>query len=774
MRYSILLRIFLAVALAGFLVLLIFSTGKKEQTVVDTTKDDRFGQDKENIGNIGESVEVVNYIGEEKDSLIKAGRMLGFKGGRQIFRDFTFTDFKDGSPGMTISGRKAHIGKGEEEASSILAEGKVHIETPDGFFVKADHLSYSKNTKTNERRVISRGEVAFSKGEISGKGMDLHYDLDKGLLQLHKEVKIKILPEGEEDASPVYIIADLMEFNREAHYLDFMGNAGIYQKDNYLKCGKIRGSLTGDNKHFTSFSAESNVNIFFAAEEDKQPSAGTEGEGPLFLRQKVSKRLRTDRLWLDFAEDGVTFDEARLTGNVQFEMIPPDNRDAIKTLRCDAATLFFFENESRVKELDARGHVRVTVSPRDEGGHIMHEEVQEVRTGLLRALFDPDSGEVSDVFLEEDVVFYFGEIQSVSKSGYYNLAENTLKLKGRPRVTDGKNRISAREIVLEEEKNLLRATGRVRAITVPEEDGNQSEGLLGATDDPILFLADTMVMNYQDRHVVFEDNVKVSRGDSEIYARSVELDGQTDSMTASGDVKSIFRPPERNISKQAGLLNSREAIYFWADTMSIDQTRDTITFKNNVRILQGENTITTEEMIVFNRDKRFIARGDVKTVYYLKDHEGEETDGGGNTIFTTAGMMAYDESDDKIVYLQDVVIKEGTDNLLQGNQVEMYFSGMQGDIKKVVLKGDVIFRRGHEEGSGDEAEYFPEVGKIILYGKEAKFERGGRLTSMGNILTFFYESDKIIAESLEDGRLKTLYSPGRDKHTKDVDADADH
>jgi len=43
---------------------------------------------------------------------------------------------------------------------------------------------------------------------------------------------------------------------------------------------------------------------------------------------------------------------------------------------------------------------------------------------------------------------------------------------------------------------------------------------------------------------------------------------------------------------------------------------------------------------------------------------------------------------------------------------------------------------------------------------------------MGNILTFYFESGRIVADSLEDGRLKTLYSPGQEKETKDVDADA--
>jgi len=342
MKYSLILRVLLAVSAAAFLAVIFFTAGKSVTGRWRKSGGERYGQDKKNIGNIGESVEVVQYVGEAKDSRIQAGRMLGFKGGRQIFEDFTFTDYEEDAAKLTVTGRKASIGKGEKEATSILAEGKVDIQTSDGIRIKARYLSYRKNQDSGEKTLISRGKIEFAKDEISGTGTDLYYNLDQGLLQLHKQVKIQVIPEGKANEPPVFIFSDHMEFHREEHYLDFTGHVGIYQKDNYLKCQRIRGELTEDNKKFTRFYASGEVAVFFPAEDQtSSPEDGAERKQTLFFRGAQARRLNADQLTIDFAQDGVTFEKARLEGRVTFEMTPEDQEEEVKVLKCDRAELTF-------------------------------------------------------------------------------------------------------------------------------------------------------------------------------------------------------------------------------------------------------------------------------------------------------------------------------------------------------------------------------------------------------------------------------------------------
>jgi lipopolysaccharide export system protein LptA len=566
-----------------------------------------------------------------------------------------------------------------------------------------------------------------------------------------------------------------MAFDRERHILDFTGRAGIYEKENYLKCEKIRGYLTDDNKTFTRFTASENLVVYFPAVKAPPEDGGESGGRTLFFSQAAARRLTAGALSIDFAEDGVTFERAHLEGGVRFEIIPEDQNKEVKVLHCDQADLTFFEGTSQLKQLDAGGQVRIVVYPRDDRGLMIREESREFRSRTLRAIFDEETNEVEEIFMEDDLVFTFGDIRSTGRSAYYNVPEDTLTLKGRPKVTDGRSRIVAREIRLDQANHMVTASGRVKAVTYPDqkEGGGAGESLMSFTDEPVLFLSETMRMDYRTKHVWFEGHVKVSQADNEIYAKQVELDNASESMEATGDVKSIFKPSEADRGEAVGgLLDAREAVYFWSDAMRIEQGEDTIRFIDNVRVLQGENTITTQEMIIFNREKRFIARGGVKSVYLIQETEEDGSKKAGRSVLTTARVMAYDEKEDKIIYLQDVRVKEGQDRYMEGERVELFLSGDRDHIRHVRLKENVFFRRDWQEGSGDQADYYPAEGKIVLTGKKAKFERGGGLTTMGNILTFYFESGRIVADSLEDGRLKTLYSPGQEINSKDVDADA--
>jgi len=329
--------------------------------------------------------------------------------------------------------------------------------------------------------------------------------------------------------------------------------------------------------------------------------------------------------------------------------------------------------------------------------------------------------------LEEDLVFTYGDIRSTADSAYYSLPDDLLTLEGRPKVTDGRNRIMAREIRLDQKNHLLLASGHVKTVTFPEEKDEEEEetgSLMSFTDDPILFISDRMKLDYRTKDVWFEDHVKVSQGDNEIYARTVTLDKSSERMEARGDVKSIFKPPEKAGARVGGgLLDSGEAVYFWSDTMSINQGEDIIRFVDNVRVLQGENTITTREMMIFNKEKRFIARGGVKSVYNLQDDEAGKKEGKNNLILTTARIMAYDESEDKIVYLQDVQVKEAENRVMSADQMEVFLSGEKDPIRQIRLKGNVRFRRNAQEGRGDEADYFPSGRKSFFGAKMPDLKR---------------------------------------------------
>ena len=79
--------------------------------------------------------------------------------------------------------------------------------------------------------------------------------------------------------------------------------------------------------------------------------------------------------------------------------------------------------------------------------------------------------------------------------------------------------------------------------------------------------------------------------------------------------------------------------------------------------------------------------------------------------------------------------------------IELYFKGSNlGLLNRVHSTGGVEIEAGNRSANGDTAVYFPEEGKVVVYGQDAQIIDPERGKAIGRKLTFYLSDDRLLIE----------------------------
>ncbi|HTL03475.1 MAG TPA: hypothetical protein VL243_14665, partial [Vicinamibacterales bacterium] len=182
--------------------------------------------------------------GEKERFRVESKRTLGYAGGRTRLIDVKILVDRNGKS-FVITGEEAQVGDNE---SSVQLTGKVHLAGSDGLTLDAGAgATYSEG----EGIVRAPGPVAFSRGTMTGKGVDFTYDSKRDAIGLSDQTAIRIAPD-EKDKAGADIKAGAALLARKDGFMSFERDVHIVRGDQIIDAERAVADLTEDEKHITA------------------------------------------------------------------------------------------------------------------------------------------------------------------------------------------------------------------------------------------------------------------------------------------------------------------------------------------------------------------------------------------------------------------------------------------------------------------------------------------------------------------------------------------
>ena len=203
--------------------------------------------------------------GEKERFRVEAGRQLTYADGRTKLMDVKISVDRAGKS-FVITGEEAQVG---DNQSSVQLKGKVHLTGSDGLKLDAAAgASYSDG----EGIVRAPGPVTFSRGTMTGKGVDFTYDRNRDAIGLSDQTAIQIAPD-KKDTAGADIKAGAALLARKDRFMSFERDVHIVRGDQIIDAERAVADLTVDEKHITALGRERQ------REDHQAQRRGRRGEG---------------------------------------------------------------------------------------------------------------------------------------------------------------------------------------------------------------------------------------------------------------------------------------------------------------------------------------------------------------------------------------------------------------------------------------------------------------------------------------------------------------
>ncbi|HYN08642.1 MAG TPA: LptA/OstA family protein [Vicinamibacterales bacterium] len=485
--------------------------------------------------------------------------------------------------------------------------GNVRVVDKGGATVTTDQASYDDGTGI----VTMPGEVTFTRGRLSGKGLGANYHRDQDFLQLLDQASLKVAPD-EKSTDTVEATAKTMSFTRAQKSLRMDQNVRVVRPSETLEGDAATFGLTDDEQAIRFLELRGNARV-------------TPGSVP-----NPPPRMNAHDITLGFQPDGRTLEHATLTGEASVGLAVEQGTRSIAAswidmfLASDGRTLKGLQAKDRVvvelpatKEaparviksatLDAKGDdkgLRLAQFDRDvtfEEKPAAGSQNKTPKTATARTLVLHLGGQleaIEQAEFRQNVVFVDGDVKGDGDLGTYDArgkGKLTLKQAGAsarlPRVTDGSFVVDAQTIDVALDTHDLAAKGAVRTVANPSEKKAQDKKTPGLFEEgePVSGVAAELVYTSETGRAVYtggKEQAELWQKSGRISADWIAVDDSTRNLEAKGKVNQKFRaaarpsdggaqkkPTDQNVTANSLLYEdaARKATYVGAVTMKNEE-----------------------------------------------------------------------------------------------------------------------------------------------------------------------------------------------------------
>ena len=466
---------------------------------------------------------------------LKAAESVGHTQSGQQFRDVEIL-FNTGDDETPIVVTADHCVIGADR--TVHLEGNVVVHDDTTVRLEANTLEFGRFPD----RVWSTEPVKYEKKGLSGEAGSMHYVIKRGELDFSDGVRMTLQEDG---AAPVRIVSEIAHMRRNQHWVQYVDDVRVRQKNRSLSANDLQLFLDDDNQEITRVEAYENVDLRMrvTTKTESPDSEDSEDSQLLLTSEPGMKQLVTDRLEMLFRPGGENLERVRAREGGKLIMRLPVNAVDGYDKRLEGHTLAFdFDEDGQLTALRGRGGVKLVLTPRGPDGG----DKKIVTARQLESDFDPKTGELIEARCVRSVEFEQSDVRATSERGVLRSADSLLTLTESPRLWDARANLEAEKIEIDLDSGNVEGYGDVRSSSLNNSGNNTGDnsggaGLFPSADEnPVYFVAEHMTYDRGEDVVVYAGSARGFQGRSRVEAETIRIYQREGNLVADGGVRTVF------------------------------------------------------------------------------------------------------------------------------------------------------------------------------------------------------------------------------------------
>jgi len=634
--------------------------------------------------------------------------------------------------------------------------------------VKTSNLSFNRNT--GEASTPAPVEFHFSSG--GGRGVGASYSTSDSTVRVEHGVEFNMAASEQTGGMPVTASGSSLEIRRADRTVVLKGPAIVREGARELSADSFSVELDADYQARRAV-AEGHPQI-----------RTVEGGGKISVSAAQLEAVLNPAGWVErVAADGNVIGTRQTAAgtdrfsaaHVEFAMVPQKNLIQDMTATGGVTAESHQGGDSHVLKTDA---LRVTFSTASANGHPGEArgkaDQQRIESAQSLAPATIQSTSSSDVTTLHAKKF-------VAQLGPGGRLDKLLGHAGvemrRQAGNSAPQTLSAAEMIAtfgpHGEWDTLDERGNVRFQQLDRQATADHANLVRATDI-----------------ITLDGSPVISDAMSRTTAANVVVNQKSGELRATGGVVSTYVPTAQGDSLSLG----SGAAHISADALSgtVGSSHVIVTYAGHARLWQGESVLDSDQIELWQDDKKLQASGHVVAVFSqvsgpfaavsakrFGPAAGSPT---GPTLWKVVAPTLTYWSDQGKARLEGGVNASSRQGSLESRTLDLFLSpaasasasaglaapvvkappgapGAPGgrQLERVLAMGGVVVRQGDRRAMAEQAEYTAADGKFVLSGGEPTIADASSDTITGHSLTFFVASDTILIDSQEGSRTLTKH-----------------
>jgi lipopolysaccharide export system protein LptA len=634
--------------------------------------------------------------------------------------------------------------------------------------VKTSNLSFNRDT--GEASTPAPVEFHFPSGE--GRGVGASYSSSDSTVRVEHGVEFNMAASDQTGGMPVTASGSSLEIRRNDRTVVLKGPAVVRQGARELSADSLSVEL------------DSNFHARRAVASGHPQIRSQEGGGKIAIAAAQFEAILNPAGWVEHvAADGniigtrqTAAGTDRFTAShVEFVMVPQKNLIQDMTATGGVTAESQQGGDSHILKTDA---LRVTVSapsasgrPSEPNGKADQQRIESAETLAAATIESRSATDVTTLHARKFVA-------QLGPSGRLDKLLGHAGVDVRRQVGNSASQtLSAAEMIAtfgaHGEWDTLDERGNVRFQQADRQATADHANLVRATDI-----------------IALDGSPVISDAMSRTTAANVLVNQKSGEVRATGGVVSTYLPTAQG---DALSLGSGTA-HISADTLSgtVGSNHVTVTYAGHARLWQGESVLDSDQIELWQDDKKLQASGHVVAVFsqisgpFAAIPAKRSASGAGSSTGPTlwkvvAPTLTY-WSDQGRARLGGGVHASSSQGSLESRTLDLFLSpaappaagpgapapvvrapggapGAPGgrQLERVLALGGVVVRQGDRRAIAEQAEYTAADGKFVLSGGEPTIADASGDTTTGHSLTFYVASDTILIDSQEGSRTLTKH-----------------
>jgi LPS export ABC transporter protein LptC len=702
--------------------------------------------------------EVILFKGSQQDVRIEHQKRITYQSGRTKFFTTKVTILDRGGRNFEVTADEAEVA---ENQSAIDMHGNVVINASDGLTVKTDNATYTQSDET----MRAPGNVAFSRGRMTGTSVGATYDKTRDVLWLVDQARIIVTPD-EKGAGGVDVNA---------------GAAGYARRDRYMRFERgvrmVRGTQALDAANAMAYLRDAEDKLEVLELRGNSRVSGV-GSGPSSLQAMTARDMN-----LNYAEDGQTLQKAILVGDSVVQLANATGGPGTK-LSAQSMDIELAPDGNTLNSLGARDRVQLDLPASPE------TPARQIKAVTLEARAEPGKTGLSAARFVDQVEFR----ETRPAAGDQPALDRLVK----SRVLDAKVQQGLSQIDEALFNEGVTIKDGARDASGPTMAYNVAKGEIALTgpvvpgkpttrvdDDRATIQAQRIDWTLDGKNMVADGDVKSVMKASKPAAGAAGAPGAAPAAGAAPPKPAPGQKPAQEI-KRPGILKDSEPTNVTSRHLVYNSETGHADYTGDAWLWQAETSIKADTIVVDENSGNLTANGNVRSTMRLEPREDAAKPGAaagsgakpaagakpagagaagkpaGALTTATATDLVYDDALRRATYTTTARMV-GPEGDLKGDKIELYLDETGRGLQRLEAYTKVVFltvtpKGARRRGTGERLTYFAKEERYVMSGPLAhvaeQMPQECRETT-GRTLTFFKATDSITVDGNEEVRTQT-------------------